>query len=87
MRPPLGNMLARNCLVRWLDTLIYLKGFRADSSMVSGLLAISGIDVVDGARFRHRSGIGWFVGDESHEGSRPHAHKARKVLTDMHSSY
>jgi hypothetical protein len=36
--------------------------------MVSGLLAISGIDVVDGARFRHRSGIGWFVGDESHEG-------------------
>jgi len=33
----------------------------------------SAIDVVDGARFRHRSAIGWFVEDESHEGSRPHA--------------
>src|ERR1035437_688967 len=43
MGPPLGNMLARNCLVRWRDTLIYLKRFRAGSSMVSGLLAISGI--------------------------------------------
>ena len=31
------------------------------------------IDVVDGARSRHRSAIGWFVEDESHEGSRPHA--------------
>src|SRR5215468_12472725 len=30
-------------------------------------------DVVDGARSRHRSAIAWFVGDESHEGSRPHA--------------
>src|SRR2546423_13446130 len=30
-------------------------------------------DVVDGARSRHRSAIGWFVGDESHEGNRPHA--------------
>ena len=30
-------------------------------------------DVVDGARSRHRSAIGWFVGDESHQGSRPHA--------------
>ncbi|MFG3594524.1 hypothetical protein [Bradyrhizobium sp. RDI18] len=30
-------------------------------------------DVVDGARSRHRSAIGWFVEDESHEGSRPHA--------------
>src|SRR5262249_33303328 len=30
-------------------------------------------DVVDGARSRHRSAIEWFVGDESHEGSRPHA--------------
>src|ERR1035437_119143 len=36
MGPPLGNMLARNCLVRWRDTLIYLKRFRAGSSMVSG---------------------------------------------------
>jgi hypothetical protein len=35
--------------------------------------AISAIDVVDGVRSRHRSAIGWFVGDESHEGSRPHA--------------
>jgi len=26
------------------------------------------IDVVDGARSRHRSAIGWFVGNESHEG-------------------
>jgi hypothetical protein len=25
-------------------------------------------DVVDGARSRHRSTIGWFVGDESHQG-------------------
>ena len=33
----------------------------------------SGFDVVDGARSRHRSAIGWFVRDESHEGSRPHA--------------
>jgi hypothetical protein len=33
----------------------------------------SAYDVVDGARSRHRSAIGWFVGDESHEGSRPHA--------------
>ena len=33
----------------------------------------SEIDVVDGARSRHRSVIGWFVEDESHEGSRPHA--------------
>src|SRR5207302_6890429 len=33
----------------------------------------SAFDVVDGARSRHRSAIGWFVGDESHEGSRPHA--------------
>ena len=33
----------------------------------------SGFDVVDGARSRHRSAIGWFVGDESHQGSRPHA--------------
>ena len=33
----------------------------------------STIDVVDGARSRHRSAIGWFVGDESHQGSRPHA--------------
>src|SRR5262245_27692055 len=30
-------------------------------------------DVVDGARSRHRSAIGCFVGNESHEGSRPHA--------------
>jgi hypothetical protein len=30
-------------------------------------------DVVDGARSQHRSAIEWFVGDESHEGSRPHA--------------
>jgi hypothetical protein len=35
--------------------------------------AMSAIDVVDGARSRHRSAIGWFVGDESHQGSRPHA--------------
>jgi hypothetical protein len=35
--------------------------------------ATSGVDVVDGARSRHRSAIGWFVGDESHQGSRPHA--------------
>src|SRR2546429_4610755 len=35
--------------------------------------AMSAFDVVDGARSRHRSAIGWFVGDESHEGSRPHA--------------
>jgi hypothetical protein len=34
---------------------------------------MSALDVVDGARFRHRSAIGWFVEDESHEGSRPHA--------------
>jgi hypothetical protein len=33
----------------------------------------SAFDVVDGARSRHRSAIGWFVEDESHEGSRPHA--------------
>ena len=33
----------------------------------------SDIDVVDGARSRHRGAIGWFVGDESHQGSRPHA--------------
>ena len=33
----------------------------------------SAFDVVDGARSRHRGAIGWFVGDESHEGSRPHA--------------
>src|SRR5258708_39196213 len=33
----------------------------------------SHFDVVDGARSRHRSAIGWFVEDESHEGSRPHA--------------
>src|SRR6266571_3449021 len=33
----------------------------------------SAVDVVDGARSRHRSAIGWFVGDESHERSRPHA--------------
>src|SRR5437868_4344167 len=31
---------------------------------------MSAFDVVDGARSRHRSAIGWFVGDESHEGSR-----------------
>src|SRR5258708_25312204 len=31
---------------------------------------MSAIDVVDGARSRHRSAIGWFVKDESHEGSR-----------------
>jgi hypothetical protein len=29
--------------------------------------------VADGARSRHRSAIGWFVEDESHEESRPHA--------------
>jgi hypothetical protein len=40
---------------------------------VSSRIGRSGIDVVDGARSRHRSAIGWFVGDESHEGSRPHA--------------
>ena len=33
----------------------------------------SAVDVVDGARSRHRGAIGWFVGDESHQGSRPHA--------------
>src|SRR5271165_2370903 len=30
---------------------------------------MSAIDVVDGARSRHRSAIGWFVEDESHEGA------------------
>ena len=34
-------------------------------------LRFSESDMVDGARSRHRSAIGWFVGDESHEGSRP----------------
>ena len=38
-----------------------------------GLITMSAFDVVDGARSRHRSAIGWFVEDESHEGSRPHA--------------
>ncbi len=33
----------------------------------------SAVDVVDGARSRHRSAIEWFVEDESHERSRPHA--------------
>src|SRR5882724_8005723 len=37
------------------------------------VLSLTGFDVVDGARSRHRSAIGWFVGNESHEGSRPHA--------------
>src|SRR5262249_46149500 len=36
-------------------------------------LLTAGFDVVDGARSRHRSAIEWFVGDESHEGSRPYA--------------
>jgi transposase len=40
---------------------------------MAGTLQMSAADVVDGARSRHRSAIGWFVGDESHEGSRPHA--------------
>jgi hypothetical protein len=31
------------------------------------------IDVVDDARSRHRGAIEWFVEDESHERSRPHA--------------
>jgi transposase len=30
---------------------------------------MSPFDVVDGARSRHRSAIGWFVADESHEGA------------------
>jgi hypothetical protein len=30
---------------------------------------MSAPDVVDGARSRHRSAIGWCVGDESHEGA------------------
>ena len=34
----------------------------------------SDCDVLDGARSRHRGAIGWFVGDESHERSRPHAY-------------
>src|ERR1035437_3355923 len=33
----------------------------------------SAFDVVDGARSRHRGAIGWFVGDESHQRSCPHA--------------
>ena len=32
-------------------------------------IATSVVDVVDGARSRHRSAIGWFVADESHEGA------------------
>jgi transposase len=40
----------------------------------------SAFDVVDGARSRHRSAIGWFVGDESHEGSRPHLDIAENVF-------
>ena|ERR1700738_942358 len=38
---------------------------------------MTGIDVVDGARSRHRGATGWFVGSESHEGSRPHANVVR----------
>jgi hypothetical protein len=34
---------------------------------------MSALDVVDGARSRDRSAIGWFVEYESHEGSRPYA--------------
>jgi len=34
---------------------------------------MSVFDVVDGTRSRHRSAIGGFVADESHEESRPHA--------------
>jgi hypothetical protein len=40
---------------------------------VSSRERFAACDVVDGARSRHRSAIGWFVRDESHEGSRPHA--------------
>ena len=40
---------------------------------LSGHREMTESEVVDGARSRHRSAIEWFVGDESHEGSRPHA--------------
>jgi putative ABC transport system substrate-binding protein len=49
---------------------------RANEMIESSLFAAvheSGFDVVDGARSRPRGAIGWFVGDESHQGSCPHA--------------
>src|SRR5262249_46617677 len=41
------------------------------SGLNANVAETAAFDVVDGARSRHRSAIGWFVGDESHEGSRP----------------
>src|SRR5262245_3214572 len=51
-------------------------GGRADVRQRAGTAAF---DVVDGARSRHRSAIAWFVGDESHEWSRPHANYHYRV--------
>jgi hypothetical protein len=52
----------------------WIKRFSVDRSAAFCLGRVkSASDVVDGARSRHRSVIGWFVEDESPEGSRPHA--------------
>ena len=50
-----------------------ISASRANDSISASETFEAPFDVVDGARSRHRSAIGWFVEDESHEGSRPHA--------------